>query len=40
MFYVGNGTNWPMPHQPAYDFNDHILPTAATVFLKLAESET
>ena len=40
MFYVGSGTNWPMPHQPAYDFNDHILPTAATVFLKLAESET
>ena len=39
MFYVGNGINWPMPHQPAYDFNDHILHTAVAVFLKLAENE-
>ncbi len=38
MFYIGNGMDWPMPHQPAYDFNDHILQTAASVFLKLAES--
>ena len=38
MFYVGNGVNWPMPHQPGYDFNDHILQTAASVFLKLAET--
>jgi amidohydrolase len=38
MFYIGNGDNWPMPHQPGFDFNDHILRIAASVFLKLAEN--
>lgn len=38
MFYVGNGIHWPMPHQPGFDFNDRILQTIASVFLKLAET--
>lgn len=37
LFYVGNGETWPAPHDPAYDFNDRILPVAAEVFVKLAE---
>lgn len=37
MFYVGNGENWPAPHQSDYNFNDRILRTAPSVFLKLAE---
>ena len=38
MFYVGNGENWPAPHQPDYDFNDKILRTAPSVFIRLAEN--
>lgn len=37
LFYVGNGETWPAPHDPAYDFNDRILPVAARMFVKLAE---
>ncbi|MGN0070561.1 MAG: M20 family metallopeptidase [Atopobiaceae bacterium] len=37
LFYVGNGEAWPAPHDPAYDFNDKILPVAAKMFAKLAE---
>lgn len=37
IFYVGNGENWPAPHEPEYDFNDRILETAPAVFLRLAE---
>lgn len=37
MFYVGNGKDWPIPHRPEYDFNDRILPTPVSLFLKLAE---
>ena len=37
LFYVGNGETWPAPHDPAYDFNDRILPVAAGMFVKLAE---
>lgn len=36
MFYVGNGIHWP--HQPGFDFNDRILRTITSVFLKLAET--
>ena len=38
MFYVGNGEDWPAPHQGDYDFNDRILMTAPAVFLRLAET--
>jgi amidohydrolase len=38
MFYVGNGENWPAPHQEDYDFNDRILKTAPAIFLRLAET--
>ncbi len=37
MFYIGNGVNYPPVHTDAYDFNDRILPTAADLFLALAE---
>ena len=37
MFYVGNGKDWPTPHRPEYDFNDRILWTPVSLFLKLAE---
>lgn len=37
MFYVGNGKDWPTPHRPEYDFNDRILRTPVSLFLKLAE---
>lgn len=37
IFYVGNGEDWPIPHRPEYDFNDHILRTPVSLFLKLAE---
>lgn len=39
MFYVGNGMDWPAPHQPDYDFNDNILETAASLFLRLCEED-
>lgn len=38
MFYMGNGIHWPMLHQPGFDFNDRILRTITSVFLKLAET--
>lgn len=37
IFYVGNGKDWPIPHRPEYDFNDRILRTPVSLFLKLAE---
>lgn len=37
IFYVGNGIDWPIPHRPEYDFNDRILQTPVSLFLKLAE---
>ncbi len=39
IFYIGNGMDWPMPHQPDYDFNDRILKTAADLFCRLAEGK-
>jgi len=36
IFYIGNGENSPALHTAAYDFNDHILRTAADMFLALA----
>lgn len=38
LFYIGNGEAWPPPHDPAYDFNDAVLPVAAKMFARLAES--
>jgi amidohydrolase len=38
LFYIGNGEAWPPPHDPAYDFNDTVLPVAAKMFARLAES--
>lgn len=35
IFYLGNGTDYPPLHTPAYDFNDHILETAVDMFLAL-----
>ena len=39
IFYVGNG-DYPAPHDPSYDFNDRIIKTAPSIFLKLAESRS
>ena len=35
MFYVGNGTEYPALHTDQYEYNDRILETVVSVFLKL-----
>lgn len=36
-FFIGNGTDGPYVHNQGYDFNDDILPTAAGVFVAIAQ---
>ena len=35
MFYVGNGVDYPALHTDQYEFNDQILETMISVFIKL-----
>lgn len=38
IFYIGNGYDYPNIHTSDYDFNDHILPTAVTLFKKIIKA--
>lgn len=37
IFYIGNGENYPALHTPGYDFNDHIIETAVSMFFLLSK---